>query len=66
MKYMALFYVLLFACTHTQDDCVEKIKPDCFCTEEYNPVCGCNNKTYGNACEANCSNIYQFTPGKCK
>ncbi len=28
-----------------------KRRPD-FCTAQYDPVCGCNDQTYGNACEA--------------
>jgi hypothetical protein len=45
---------------------VEKIKPDCACFYIYDPVCGCNDKTYGNACAAECSGITDYTQGKCK
>ncbi len=53
------------ACNPTQK-CVEKIKPDCVCTLQYDPVCGCNNKTYGNACAAECAGISKYTKGECK
>lgn len=46
--------------------CVENIKSDCFCTMENDPVCGCNNKTYGNACGAECAGITEYTKGECK
>jgi hypothetical protein len=46
-------------------DCTEKIQEDCMCTMQYDPVCGCNNKTYGNACTARCHGITKYVKGEC-
>lgn len=35
------------------------------CTREYNPVCGCNDRTYGNACEAHSNGVSIKTNGAC-
>lgn len=36
-----------------------------FCTAEYDPVCGCNNVTYGNSCEAEVDGIFTYIDGEC-
>lgn len=48
-------------------DCFDssKIREDIMCPAIYQPVCGCDGKTYGNACEANAKGILKFTEGAC-
>lgn len=37
---------------------------NCICIKMYMPVCGSDNITYGNACEADCKGV-SFTQGAC-
>lgn len=69
MKKIALTLMLMvaFGCHKEVDpDCVEQPYDGRACPFIYNPVCGCNGKTYGNSCVAESVGILKYSTGECK
>ena len=58
------FMVVFAGCTKSRE-CVPELIEDCAYIMVYDPVCGCDERTYSNSGEAWCNSIYEYTPGPC-
>ena len=59
--------ICLVSCKKESDVCIDedKIDDQVVCVEIYEPVCGCNDKTYSNTCYAKRAGLISWKNGEC-
>ncbi len=67
-RYILIFAIITFCSCDKKDDCIDEsqIQDDVACAADYNPVCGCNQQSYPNACFASVSGVESWTEGLCQ
>jgi len=67
-KIFTLFLLIAFSCSDENDNSTcydEALINENPCTTEFMPVCGCDDITYGNSCEASNSGVLLWDEGPC-
>ncbi len=67
IKAIPFVLIMFMACGTSDIECIDpaKINEEAVCTMDYTPVCGCDSKTYSNACAAENSGVTTWTEGEC-
>ena len=65
--FYGLSSLLLVACKAARTTCIDpaRINKEALCTMQFDPVCGCDGKTYSNACLAENAGVTAYTKGSC-
>jgi Kazal-type serine protease inhibitor domain len=63
---LAVFVGTLATSCQKDTACQETTNDGRACKADFDPVCGCNNKTYSNSCEAEGFGITDYKQGACK
>jgi hypothetical protein len=59
--------LMLLSCNSKNSSCIDesRIKKDVVCSQDYNPVCGCDKKNYTNVCFAESAGVTTWDNGPC-
>lgn len=65
-SFLVIFFSLIGCEKKIPEDCIDEDFSDVTgCLTDWDPVCGCNQVTYGNDCEARNAGVLSWEEGEC-